>query len=171
MRPKTSWEVRVGEVPSPLAGLAERNPPIVITDRTEASKKFVILSHAGSERPPVWWELIRNLVKGACLVLDGVPPGQGGKWSSPTRGRRGPPEGAQYDLGKEVAIDLRQELRRVLRGSREGASPSVQFLVRGHWRNQAHGEGRSLRRRQWIEPFWKGPEEARVLLRGHAVRG
>ena len=32
MRPKTSWDVRIGEVPSPLAGLSESNPPIVITD-------------------------------------------------------------------------------------------------------------------------------------------
>jgi hypothetical protein len=145
--------------------------PAFALARTEPSKKFVVLSHAGRERPPVWWELMRNLVKGVCLVLGGTTPGRGGRWSSPTRGRRGPPPGEQYELRKEVTIDLRQELKRVLRGEREGASPSFQFLVRGHWRNQAHGEGRSLRRRQWIEPFWKGPEEARVLLRGHVVKG
>lgn len=48
-------------------------------------------------------------------------------------------------------------------------SPTVQFLVRGHWRQQAHGPGHSLRKPIWIEPFWKGPEEARVLLRQHRV--
>lgn len=147
--------------------------PAFALARTEATKSFVVLSHHGRERPPVWWDLLRNLVKGACIVLEGTgpkTPSKGGKWSSSLRGKNGPPEGVQYELGKEVAIDLRQELRRVLGGSREGASPAVQFLVRGHWRNQAHGEGRALRRRQWIEPFWKGPEEARALLRGHAVK-
>jgi hypothetical protein len=34
---------------------------------------------------------------------------------------------------------------------------SKRFTVRGHWRNQAHGPGRSLHRRQWIQPYWKGP--------------
>lgn len=41
-RPKSSWDVRVGEVPSPLAGLAEKNPPIVITEeaRRKAEKRL-----------------------------------------------------------------------------------------------------------------------------------
>lgn len=168
----------IDELPPPACDIQRvfclGSEPAFALARTESTKSFVVLSHHGREKPPVWWELLRNLVKGACIVLEGaepkVPP-RGGKWSSPLRGKNGPPEGVQYELGKEVAIDLRQELRRVLGGSREGASPAVQFLVRGHWRNQAHGEGRALRRRQWIEPFWKGPEEARALLRGHAVKG
>jgi hypothetical protein len=38
-------------------------------------------------------------------------------------------------------------------------------IVRGHWRQQAHGPARALRKTLWIQPFWKGPEESRVLLR------
>ena len=34
----------------------------------------------------------------------------------------------------------------------------TRFVVRGHWRNQAHGEGRQMRTKKWISPFWKGPE-------------
>lgn len=34
---------------------------------------------------------------------------------------------------------------------------AARFVVRGHWRMQAYGPARSLRRRQWIQPFWKGP--------------
>lgn len=30
------------------------------------------------------------------------------------------------------------------------------WMVRGHWRNQAYGKGKKLRRLQWIEPFTKG---------------
>jgi len=33
------------------------------------------------------------------------------------------------------------------------------FTVRGHWRNQPVGVGRSEVRRQWIGPYWKGPED------------
>lgn len=167
----------IDELPPPACDIQRvfclDSEPVFVLARTEATKSFVVLSHQGREKPPVWWELIRNLVKGACIVLDGAAPekaSKGGSWSASTRGRNGPPQGAQYQLGKEVAIDLRDELRRVLIGPKTGGAPAVQFLVRGHWRRQAHGEGRLLRRRQWIEPFWKGPEEARVLLRGHAVK-
>lgn len=33
------------------------------------------------------------------------------------------------------------------------------WLVRGHWRWQAHGEGRKQRTRIYIAPHWKGPED------------
>jgi hypothetical protein len=119
--------------------------------------------------------LISNLVRGACLALSNPADFRKDAHHRPTaraskKGRSGPPELAQarYLLSAPVKIDLREHLRGVLEG-RKGAAPTVQFLVRGHWRNQAHGPRRSLRRVQWIEPFWKGPEEARVLLRQHKV--
>jgi hypothetical protein len=34
------------------------------------------------------------------------------------------------------------------------------YIVRGHWRLQPHGPERSLRKRIWIMPFWKGPDDA-----------
>src|SRR5262249_28976173 len=33
------------------------------------------------------------------------------------------------------------------------------WIVTGHWRQQAYGEGRSLRRPTWIAPFVKGPAD------------
>lgn len=38
-----------------------------------------------------------------------------------------------------------------------------QWIVRGHWRNQAFGEGRKQRRPTWISPYVKGPEDAPML--------
>lgn len=38
------------------------------------------------------------------------------------------------------------------------------FVVSGHWRNQAHGPERSLRRRQWIPSYMKGPDGAPLLV-------
>ncbi|MGM1063106.1 hypothetical protein [Saccharothrix sp. Mg75] len=45
---------------------------------------------------------------------------------------------------------------------------SVRWLVRGHWRNQAHGPDRSLRRLVWINPQVRGPQD-KPLRTGHTV--
>lgn len=70
-------------------------------------------------------------------------------------------ERPMYDVGRTVKLDggLRKALLEST-GDRERWHVSQRFVVRGHWRNQAYGEGRQLRRRQWIEPHWKGPENA-----------
>lgn len=41
---------------------------------------------------------------------------------------------------------------------------SVRFMVRPHWRQQAYGPGRTLRRPVLIPPHWKGPEDAPVQV-------
>lgn len=120
--------------------------------------------------------MILNLIRGACLALSNPDDFRKERQHGPTarssskKSRSGPPalDQARYLLSAPVKVDLREHLTGVLSG-RKGASPTVQFLVRGHWRNQSHGPRHSLRRVQWIEPFWKGPEEARVLLRQHKV--
>lgn len=64
-----------------------------------------------------------------------------------------------YDVGR--VVKLSKEMREALKSARGGGdSRSLihRFIVRGHWRNQPHGPNRSLRRRQWVEPFWKGPD-------------
>lgn len=46
-------------------------------------------------------------------------------------------------------------------GSEDGGHRySTRWVVRGHWRQQAHGTGRAQRRTQWIESYIKGPEDA-----------
>lgn len=50
-------------------------------------------------------------------------------------------------LGRSISIN------------REGWELTVRVRVDGHWRNQPYGPGRMYRRRQWIEPYWKGPED------------
>jgi len=51
-----------------------------------------------------------------------------------------------------------------------GRTIDVRFVVRGHWTNQAFGEKHSLRRRQWIMPYWKGPEMSEVLTKPYLVK-
>lgn len=72
-------------------------------------------------------------------------------------------------LGQEVKVH--SELIQAARDwseqdkQKQGARWRVKkrFIVQGHWRNQAHGPGRTLRKRIRIEPFWKGPREGAKL--------
>lgn len=120
------------------------------------------------------WPLVVALIRAACLVLSN--PDELRKSSrraivvAEKVGRSGPPDllQARYVLGTPVNIDLRQQVADVISGANSGKF-STQFLVRGHFRMQAHGAGYAQHKKIWIEPFWKGPEEARVLLRSHQI--
>lgn len=135
-------------------------------------KCYPLPSSEATDAESTWPELARNYVKGVCLTLDrDVERHRKGDWG-PKRDNRepgiAPSPGADYVLGGTVTIDLRDEVTAICSG-RTGHRPTVQFLVRGHWRNQATGPRHSERKRIWIEPFWKGPEDARVLLRTHRL--
>lgn len=57
-------------------------------------------------------------------------------------------------------------LRRPTSSSEQSGEPTQwhhRWIVRGHWRNQAYGSDRKLRRPIWIAPFVKGPEGAPML--------
>ena len=45
-----------------------------------------------------------------------------------------------------------------------GRTYTSRVWVTGHWRNQAYGPGRSLRRPVYIHPFLRGPEDAPIKL-------
>lgn len=55
--------------------------------------------------------------------------------------------------------------------SRDRSSGTIghEFIVRGHYRQQAHGKGYSLRKLIWIEPYLKGTGER--LRRTYQVQG
>lgn len=58
-------------------------------------------------------------------------------------------------------VDLRRHHKpRTDHDDTERRSINVRFMVRGHWRNQAYGPKRGLRRPMYISPFIKGPENA-----------
>lgn len=62
-----------------------------------------------------------------------------------------------FDVGTDVMVD--HEIREIVRTEGTGSFQlSYRTLVRGHWRNQAHGPGRALRTRKWIEPHIRGAE-------------
>lgn len=118
-------------------------------------------------------EMCRSLALGAALALSNPDDFQKRSSSSggvpgSARRRHGEPDfcQARFLLSAPVKIDLREHVREICEGvGRKGSSPKVQFIVRGHWRQQACGPEHSLRKPIWIQAFWKGPEESRILLR------
>lgn len=62
---------------------------------------------------------------------------------------------------------LRENLQRPGTGqtSRTHAEYSHRFIVRGFWRNQQYGPHNSLRRRQWIPPYVKGPADKPLICK------
>lgn len=46
-----------------------------------------------------------------------------------------------------------------------GRAYTHRWIVRGHYRNQAHGPSHSLRRRTWVAPHVKGPEGTPLIVK------
>jgi hypothetical protein len=75
-----------------------------------------------------------------------------------------PPSPDLWVFGREVKLapEIRQAAKDMVLGATgrsAGWKLRARFVVRSHIRMQPHGPGRSLRRPQWIEPHWKGPEK------------
>lgn len=114
--------------------------------------------------------LVGRLIVSTCLSLSDPTnfheqkktKGRGKRWRVSGSG----PEIRTFVLGRPIKIDCRQSIRDFIHNRKqEGSRLTVQFLVRGHWKNQAHGPGHSLRKLIHIEPYWKGPEEARIVTK------
>ncbi len=73
-------------------------------------------------------------------------------------------------VGKSIVID------RSLRGAPQGQSIDhhwrlgYRVQVRGHWKQQVCGPGRSLRKNIWIRPHWKGPDTAQLVHRDYLLQ-
>lgn len=71
-------------------------------------------------------------------------------------------DGVRYSVvGRHTKIDA--NLARHASADAETRRLTRRFIVRGHWRMQAHGEERALRTRKWIAPHWKGPPWAEII--------
>lgn len=115
--------------------------------------------------------LARRLMLGLCLwcsdpknLGEPRPP----KRTRSERGRAGDilPDFKEWYLGREIKVDA-HIIEAVRSFSREGgSSPKVQSLVSGHWKKQAHGPERSLRKLIHVEPYWRGPLDAPVISHG-----
>lgn len=78
------------------------------------------------------------------------------------------PSSGQYKKGRRPGTVTTVALRRMRVVSEEidretGRKYTHRFVVRGHWRQQAHGPNRSERRTIWVPSYIKGPEGAPLL--------
>jgi hypothetical protein len=113
-------------------------------------------------------EMVRHYIVGLLLAYQEKRNWtyEGARLEQIKRRRRLKPTHRLAILGKTVRADMRNAVRNYLKDGSSGKNRlAFQFIVRGHQRNQAHGPDHSLRRLQWIEPYWKGPEDALVLAR------
>lgn len=115
--------------------------------------------------------LVKRLLVGVCLELS--DPGalmlarRGKSHGRCHRATGAPPEPRVYELSRPVLLDVRDAVRGYASGAR-GKAPSVQVLVRGHWKHQAHGPAGALRKLIHVEPYWRGPDLSPVLAKGAA---
>lgn len=84
------------------------------------------------------------------------------------RTKRGIPTTMTFAITRDVKVDARQIVRDLSEG-RSRRSPLVQTLTRGHWKRQFHGPNRAERKLIFIEPYWRGPEDAPIALRSHVI--
>ena len=111
--------------------------------------------------------LIGRLITNVCLAMSD-PSNLASKGASRIGGKknrrtRGLPLVHDHVLGQPISLDCRAAVAAYIRGERP--SPSVQVLVRGHWKRQPCGLGRSNRKLTHIEPYWRGPEDAPIKVR------
>jgi len=118
--------------------------------------------------------LISRLVLNVCLAV--ADPDQVKEVGSSHKrhkaakreGRRSPlVEQRVFQVGRPINLDCRDAIQEYVEGERAARELKVQSLTRGYWRRQPYGPKLALRRRQWIEPYWRGPEDAPILVRPH----
>lgn len=118
--------------------------------------------------------LVSRLVFNVCLAISDPamirPVGSSHKRHKEREGRKGPPEQRVFQVGQPINLDCRDAIREYIEGERPASQLKIQSLVRGHYKRQPYGPKLSLRRRQWILPYWRGPEDAPILTRPHAFK-
>jgi hypothetical protein len=79
------------------------------------------------------------------------------------------PESRVFTVGKPVKIDFRLAVKAYIEGKR--GPLTVQSLVAGHHKHQAHGPGGADRKWIYVAPYWRGPDDGPILVRAHVGVG
>lgn len=72
--------------------------------------------------------------------------------------------------GKSIVVDQNQHAPSEGQTLGHHWQLGYRIQVRGHWRQQACGPGRSLRQNIWIQPHWKGPDTAQLVHRDYLLK-
>jgi hypothetical protein len=130
------------------------------------------LTSMGKQYTPCATAVLNSVLNLTTLLCDksAVKPigSSHASWAKHGKHRAGQePTRRVFQVAHDIQHDFRNELRQYTSG--KGHKLTVQFMVRGHWTHQVHGEGRALRRLQFIEPYWKGDTTAPIALRSHRL--
>lgn len=126
---------------------------------------------AGSRRCLI---MAKRLVAGLLLNLQHEPNFKVKKVEArpKKKGREAEPEHRIVTIGSPIEIDCREQVKEYIEHGKSGRKhgpPTVQVMVRGHFRRQVCGVGRMERKVIWIQPFFRGPEAALIQTRGMKV--
>ncbi len=117
--------------------------------------------------------LLQRLILNTCLAVTTVgnsrPIGRTSNMSPGELRASAEPIVRVFQVGKPISLDCRMAVHDYLEGRRAGHRLSVQVLVGGHWKRQPYGPKSSLRKVIWREPYWRGPEDAPILVRPHKL--
>lgn len=126
-------------------------------------------------------KLAKRLVTGLLMTMAYTNNFRSSKPSPPRTAGSGrePGEGPEHRttfVGKPLKIDLRAKVASYLNaaggnGRANARMPSVQVLVRGHFKRQVIGVGRKGRKVIHVLPYWKGDRDAPILTKPRMVVG
>jgi len=119
--------------------------------------------------------LVGRLIVGICLTFpdNNKRVGAGHKKGAPFHGFIKQGEefvcvSRSYELRPPITIDCREAIKDyVEHGSRRGHSPTVRTLVRGTYRRPPRGIEKGLPKTVWVQPHWRGPKDAPIVVRAH----
>jgi len=114
--------------------------------------------------------LAKRLVAGLLLAMQHVDNFKSKTYPAREKRRDGrmteEPSHRMVMVGTPISVDCRPAVADYIAvGSKRkgGAPPSVQVIVRGHYKRQVIGIGRSGRKVIWVQPYWRGPDGAPIL--------
>lgn len=120
--------------------------------------------------------LIGRLIVNICLAMsdptniEKQPPRPYVPGKHERRAPGKPPLCRTYVLGKPTTLDCRKAIQEYVLTGKQGRELTSQMLVAGHYKNQPHGPKNSLRKIVRIEPYWRGPEDAPILVNPTKLR-
>ena len=122
-------------------------------------------------------QLIGRLIIGICLSFPehNKSVGKGSKLHNKSKGYNRDSNGPimrTYEIRSPITIDCRNVIKDYITfGNRKhSSSPNIQTLVRGCWRRPPFGIAKGLPKTIHIEPYWRGPEDAKILVRSHVIK-
>jgi hypothetical protein len=163
-------------LPENYDGSIEQYETTIRTDTAEGVPERSFVRWQGKELPyEEGHKLLRKFVISFCLYLSSPNPDiqpTGGKqtWKDVVEKAEGahaagPHVRRQVTIGKNFSLwDVGRNVRRLQKLT------ATDILVKGHWRRQAHGVARLLRRVIWIEPFVRRPTGGEVEGHEYDVR-